>query len=139
IEEAVGELSRAIEDIRRYVGGLRPAQFTGDLTESLERLVEVFGASADLEVAAELEEAPPLDEEAASSLFHIAQEALSNVRRHAEAEHVRIELRNGSDRCELVISDDGQGFEMGPMSEQHMGLRNMRLRARAAGGDLQIE
>jgi signal transduction histidine kinase len=76
------------------------------------------------------------------TLFRIAQEALTNVAKHARAGHVTISLE-GDDVVRLTIADDGVGFEpartLGPVAQRGWGLINMMERARSLGGDLRVE
>src|SRR5262249_19740614 len=87
---------------------------------------------------------PPLSPELAIACFRVAQEALTNVVRHARAGHVRIELRQGDAAVELAVRDDGVGFDVGPTQEQaarqgHLGLLGMRERVQNLGGRLDVE
>jgi two-component system sensor histidine kinase DevS len=141
IEQAIDELNQTIQDIRDYIFRLQPARFSGDLRESLERLMHDFATSAAVRVSVEIEpDVPPLDEETGAGIFHVAQEALSNIRKHASATTVHATLQLSGDRVRLTIRDDGIGFDPGaPRSEAHRGLRNMRARAEDFGGDVRIE
>ena len=80
--------------------------------------------------------------EACGSLFGIAQEAVANAGRHAQAERVFITLRTVDDEVELRVSDDGVGFDgevpLGPREPGHIGLATMRERAELVGGRLEI-
>ncbi|HXF52237.1 MAG TPA: PAS domain S-box protein [Dehalococcoidia bacterium] len=141
IEQAIDELNQTIQDIRDYIFRLQPARYSGDLAGSLERLLHDFATSAALRVSVDVDpEAPPLDDDIGAAVFHVAQEALSNIRKHANASSVRAELRRRGDRLTLVIRDDGVGFDPdAPRSEAHRGLRNMRARVASFGGDVRIE
>ena len=74
------------------------------------------------------------------ALFRVAQEAVINAARHASASRIAIEVRALDTQVQLIITDDGVGFDLdvpaaGP---DHWGLKNMRERARAVGGELRI-
>jgi signal transduction histidine kinase len=78
-------------------------------------------------------------------LYRILQEALSNVRRHAEVATASVRLRTRSGRVVLEISDEGRGFDPPPLSgpeatqrPEHIGLRGMRERAVLLNGSLRI-
>lgn len=76
--------------------------------------------------------------------FRIAQEALTNVVRHAQARTVTVELRAGDGRLHLGVRDDGVGFEVAPIREQavggaSLGLLSMEERATLAGGGLEFK
>jgi two-component system sensor histidine kinase DevS len=80
-----------------------------------------------------------LPREHATALFHICQEALANVAKHAHARNTSIQLWKAPERVLLEISDDGQGFDLSKMSVTlGHGLSNMHTRARKVGGDVEI-
>ena len=139
------QAKRALEDTRRAVQGLAPA--------SLERL---SAAKAIAEEARRFEaetsiptlfiqtgEEQPLVPEQRTALLRIAQEALTNARKHAQAQRVRVGLQFGSDNVSLLVEDDGIGFDVdaaivpGPLGGY--GLFGMRERARLLDGELEIE
>jgi PAS domain S-box-containing protein len=76
--------------------------------------------------------------EAAVTLFRIAQEALNNVTKHAEAGQVRIALELRGRDFVLAISDDGRGFDPSSLPATRLGMKSMRERAEAAGGALAV-
>jgi signal transduction histidine kinase len=77
------------------------------------------------------------------AFYRIAQEALNNARRHAQARHIAVELRFDEAGVTLKVSDDGIGFDM-PRSfndltrSGHFGLMGMHERAQLAGGRLTV-
>lgn len=143
LNEAVGSLNGAMADIRRYVMDLRPADFTGDLTESLTALTRLFESTSGIPVAFVPESEPPrLDEPSAVELFLLIREALSNVRRHAEATAVTLSMKRHGDELVVTVADDGVGFDLDAKRlHSQFGLRNMETRAHLMGGsfDLQSE
>jgi signal transduction histidine kinase len=70
-------------------------------------------------------------------IFRIIQEALNNVHKHAGARTVRVSLTHSDDRIQLLIQDDGDGFDP-KQNTLGFGLSNMRQRARLSGGKFQI-
>jgi signal transduction histidine kinase len=78
----------------------------------------------------------PLFEEA---LLRIAQEAVGNVVKHAQASQIDLQLLTDTQTCYLNVKDDGQGFSEGPRDGAHMGLRTMRERVQALGGEFNVE
>ena len=79
-----------------------------------------------------------------TSCFRLAQEALTNVVRHAEARHVSVQVEEGEEEIELVIRDDGKGFDVAAAREKavrgkSLGLLSMEERVSLAGGRLRIE
>jgi signal transduction histidine kinase len=76
---------------------------------------------------------------AQQELYHIAQEALNNSLKHAEASHVRVCLELGDRRVRLEVADDGVGFAPADVGGQGgLGLPGMHERAQRLGGQLQI-
>jgi len=77
-----------------------------------------------------------------TAVFRIVQEALTNILKHAGATRATVEVANGNGRMELVISDDGRGFDPSAVTthrEGGMGLLGMRERAELLGGTLTIQ
>lgn len=140
VDAAIEQLNEVIRDIRNYIYNLRPARFTGDLRESLTGLVEQFRRTTSCDVSVSIASASALERERALAAFHVAQEALNNVRKHAHASAVSIALVAGDAGIDLEVRDDGAGFDGSvEATEEHRGLRNMRSRAQLAGGTLTVE
>ncbi len=129
-------------DLHRLVYDLRPPLLHAlGLVPTLEAYLRRFGEHYRL--TTELV-APPdcrLPEAVETALFRIAQEALTNIARHAAAHTVRIELQVTPRRVVLTIQDDGQGFNPRTLARtpgRALGLLGMRERARQLGGTLSI-
>ena len=141
LQKAIDGLNQTIADIRSYIFHLRPQVLAGtDLAGAVGGLLQELQVNEILDV--QLIEEPGacrgLSEKQIRGLFHVAQESLTNVRKHANAARVtaRLEQRNGI--FKLTIADDGAGFDPArPGGGQ--GLRNMRERVEALGGRLLIE
>jgi two-component system, NarL family, sensor histidine kinase DevS len=142
IIQATEGLNTTIRDIRAYILDLRPRSFKGeDLLESLKRLVDEFHENTRTEVILTGSEngkiALPPDQ--ADALFHICQEALANVAKHARANKVTIQLWKAPERVLMEISDNGNGFDLRRMEMKlGHGLSNMQTRARRVSGDVEI-
>jgi nitrate/nitrite-specific signal transduction histidine kinase len=126
-------------DLRETIDGLRltvdrPGGFSG----ALQAHVEDFTRRSGLAVDCSCVEAPAdLSPDVALHLLRITQEALANVRRHANASRVTIGLARENGALELTISDDGQGFDAANSPARgHVGLASMRERVRSLDGDL---
>ena len=138
---AVDRLNAAIADLRSYVLGLRPVRGSDrPLTESLRNLAEQARSNAllEVEVAVSDEAAQALDRAAREATFYIAADALGNVARHARAQRASLRLFLRDSRVVLEVTDNGVGFDYANATEGH-GLRNMRERAFAVGGQLHVE
>lgn len=140
--EAAGQLAaRVAEELRALARRLRPPLLDDlGLAAALGQLSAEFASETGIGVELELQPAPAGRGSAqALALFRVAQEALSNVERHAAARRVRIRLREGRESLLLLIVDDGVGFivktrEPGP----EKGLPEMRARLAALGGWLRV-
>lgn len=136
----------AIVSARRIVNDLQPQMLEDlGLVPALDTLVTQFsrrtGISCQLEVGALAADALPASSSAATPLYRIAQEALNNVIKHAQASavHVRLETSPGGNLV-LRISDNGKGMTVAERRKaQSFGLLGMQERARALGGALRIE
>lgn len=133
------ELQAAISDIRRLVYDLRPPALDDlGLITALRQLAERYGAESEqLQVMVEApEELPPLPAAVEVAVYRIAQEALTNVVRHARARTcvVRLSVANGA---RLEIIDDGAGIHAERTAG--VGLSSMRERAEELGGVCVIE
>jgi signal transduction histidine kinase len=139
IENAVEELDRVIRDLRNYIFGLRPGILADrQLDQALGRLVEELQQRSGIVVVAEIDPnaAAELAGQAAD-LVQLAREALSNVSRHAGAATCRVSLYRAAEGVVLEVDDDGRGFDPAhPAGGQ--GLRNLRERAAALGGQTEI-
>jgi signal transduction histidine kinase len=80
-----------------------------------------------------------LSADASLCLFRVAQEALNNVARHAQATAVTVQLTPGHNGMQLAISDNGQGFSSEIRRPASLGLASMRERVRLLHGELDIE
>jgi two-component system sensor histidine kinase UhpB len=90
---------------------------------------------AEFEINGALGELPP---DVQLVVYRVGQEALSNAVRHADAEHVNVQLGREDDTVTLVVADDGRGFALDRF-DAGLGLGGMRERALLVGGDLQVE
>ena len=106
------------------------------LRKYVDVLRRVSGRPIELCVA----DPPRLPGATAAEVFRIAQEALQNALRHAEAEHIEVRLEgNGNGTLVLSVADDGRGFDpTAPVIGAHQGLRNIADRAARMGATLQI-
>jgi signal transduction histidine kinase len=142
IEESISSLNSTIRDIRAYILDLRPRQFHGDdLKQGLQRLVDEFQSNSVTRVTLMGPEDGLVDFPSpnATALFHICQESLANIAKHARAQYAEVHLWTTRDRVLLEISDDGRGFDLRKMNiTLGHGLSNMHSRARKVGGDVEI-
>jgi two-component system nitrate/nitrite sensor histidine kinase NarX len=145
----LGELSAAARsvyvDVRETILGLRsPIGPASGLVAAIRAHAAGVAESAKLAIrvhAAPEVEAARLEPEVETQAFRIVAEALTNVRKHAGARRVTIDLRSEADRLIVAIRDDGRGFTAGGPGDgrPHYGLRSMTERAAGIGGTLDLE
>lgn len=142
IDQSIDDLNTTIRDIRAFIMDLRPRQLHEEsLMNGIQRLVNEFRANTlmDVPLTGPTSDLMDLNDSCAVALFHICQEALANVAKHAHAKHVEVLLWTTPERVLLEVHDDGLGFDMQKM---HLtlghGLSNMQTRARNVGGDVEI-
>lgn len=131
-------LSDALDEARHAISGLRPTILDDlGLTAGLTSLATSLGTEAEIELDLALCVLPAHVE---TALFRITQEALQNVMKHAQAQHVRIGLQETADGGTiLAISDDGVGFEpLQPHGSISYGLQGMHERAALIGAQLEV-
>jgi signal transduction histidine kinase len=145
IDEARELVSRNVRALRDEIVELGPYAFQ-EITfdTAIENCLPVWQRRYGFEVRLAIEHLT-LPPEIAGDLFRIAQEAVVNAGRHAEASRVEISLRSLGDEVELRVADNGHGFDgknglNSPSSDPgHIGLQSMRERAELLDGELQIE
>lgn len=143
IERGAEALNSAIKEVRRLSHELRPRLLDDlGLTPALKSLAANFSERTAIRVEIETEAPDRLKPEASTALYRIAQEALTNVERHAEASRVDIRLWSERGRMRMTIADNGTGFQaqMGQTPNSGgLGLRNMAERMAHFGGILLIK
>jgi signal transduction histidine kinase len=140
LREAVDSIDRVIADLRRYIFGLKP-QAVGmeTLGHAVATLAREFEGRTGILTAVDVD--PRLDFTAAAitgEVVQVAREALSNVARHAAATTCRVSLRYEAPLAVLEIDDDGRGFDTEAVPGHGYGLANLRERAGAVGGSVDI-
>jgi len=122
---------------RRIIDGLRPPLLEElGLVSSLRMLGEEFDQGGEEKLSLELPDSDVnLAPAPALALYRIAQEALTNIRKHAHARQVKLVLRVLGERLELAIEDDGVGFRDGLAHGRHHGLAGMKHRVQMCAGE----
>ncbi len=141
IHHAIDGLNQSIRDIRAYILDLRPRQLGNEgLVNGIKRLITEYRAHTLSEVNFTApDELKDLPHTQSLALFHICQEALANVAKHAKAKKVEVSVWTTDERALLEIRDDGKGFDLDKMQTSiGHGLANMQTRAHAVGGDIDI-
>jgi signal transduction histidine kinase len=139
---ATSLLEEVFAELRSLIFQLRPPALAVEgLAPSLAKHLEVVGRTHGLATKLEAAALGPLDEDVEQGLFRIAQEAVTNVVRHAEAGEVVVRLERVDDQLVLEVRDDGHGFDPAAraINARRLGLVSMRERAAQLGGHLTID
>jgi two-component system, NarL family, sensor histidine kinase UhpB len=138
--EELRETARSgTEEVRRISRQLRPEALEDlGLQSALAALATAFGEQAGVTVRRQLEPSVSLSQEQELVVYRVAQEALTNVARHAEATQVELRLDRARTRAVLTVRDDGRGIHPGALPSSR-GIRGMRERAMLIGAQLEID
>ncbi len=129
----------ALAEMRALLLELRPASvLEASMGDLLRRLIDALFPPTRITVVMDVAQEYPMLPDLKVAFYRIAQEALNNIVRHAEANLVRVALGHSGDSLQLLISDDGRGFDPALPTTGHMGLHIMRERAEAVGAALTI-
>ncbi len=130
------------EDIRESIDQLSTEIKSVSILNALGNYIREFSSNNGIPVQFEISKPfTQLSPVAELQMLRIAQEALTNVRRHAMASSVEITLRNTADKVEMVVKDDGRGFKLEELEEYppgYHGLAIIRERAEGLGGNVLI-
>lgn len=144
VDAAIDVIHRSIADIRGLVIGLRPSMTGAGLASGIAALADGTRLTTTIDVetriTASAAELSVIGDEARHELLHAVREALSNVARHARASRAEVEVARTDEGLRLEIADNGIGFDPTAVAQGgHHGLVNLRERAAAAGGRLEID
>ncbi|ABM48586.1 histidine kinase [Burkholderia mallei] len=145
LSKGIARLGDTLREVRRISHALRPTMLDDlGLAAALDQLVRELGAETGVELGftqVDHSGAPPLPAPVKTALFRIAQEALTNILRHAHATRAAVTLELSPREVALTIADNGRGFDAGRAQADArggIGLRKMRERLDALGGTLEI-
>ena len=135
------KIDHMIGFIRRLSSTLRPPVLDRmGLPAAMQLLAAEVEKNSDLAVELEITDVSrPLDWLVSTTLYRIAQEALTNIVRHAEASLAHIDLRGGRDAVTLIVKDNGKGLPAEGEGQAGLGVIGMRERANLVGGSFSIE
>ena len=142
-DRAAGQLNDVLGEVRRISHDLRPAILDDlGLVAALDHLRHEFSEHSTLVTHFETTgTTDALSSVGNTVLFRIAQEALTNIKRHANASEVRVTLAGCTSHVTLTIKDNGIGFDVACVAEhpkRGLGLRNMHERVEDVGGRLHL-
>ncbi len=140
MEYVLGLADAGLSEMRALIFELRPDSLEKDgLVVALDRQAAAVCARHGLVVETDLGEEPSLPLETKEALYRVAQEALNNVVKHAQAQRASVRLLEGDDEVLLEVQDDGLGFDPRQEFPGRMGLRSMQERVAELRGSLDIE
>jgi signal transduction histidine kinase len=118
---------------------LRPDSLDGEsLVTVIRRQADMMSKLYGIEISTDVCEEPNIGVDTRYELLRVSQEALSNAARHARARQVTVRLCHAAEGMELLVSDDGIGFDPQQQFDGHFGLSSMRERVGRLGGTLTI-
>lgn len=130
----------AMQEVRRSVRTLREdAVKEPPLEEAIAHLINDFQQGTGIAISTAIHGPTITCPQISKALHRIVQEALTNIRKHSQASQVDIQLNTTSDAVNLVIEDNGQGFDPNQRNADSFGLQGMRERVAAIGGTLQLK
>jgi len=139
LHQALALTRSNLDEARRSVLDLRAAPLEGrSLAQALVALVDEWKAKSSLKIKFESTGGRPLPARLEVGLYRIAQEALTNVARHAQAQRATVHLITTPNYAQLMIKDDGRGFDVTRIPMESHGLSGMQERARLLGGTLEL-
>jgi two-component system sensor histidine kinase UhpB len=145
LDECVDTVQHTLERVRQLSLSLRPPQLddlglAAALRSHLDRQARVAGLQAHFDVDEAPQELPP---DAETACFRVAQEAITNVLRHARARNLWLRLFTAGGRLAISVRDDGRGFDLEAVRERSagrgsLGLLGMEERMALAGGSFEL-
>jgi PAS domain S-box-containing protein len=143
IQDCIEIVEIAIEQVRDRALNLRPSMLDDlGLAAALDWYCRRQSERSGTEISLELEaQTQALPDPIPITAFRIVQEAVNNAIRYAQARHIEVTLRTLEDSVELVVQDDGRGFDpaaLDPRRDDSLGLLGMRQRVDWLGGELDI-
>jgi PAS domain S-box-containing protein len=144
LDGMITSVDEALQRVRDIALDLRPSVLDDlGLSAALRWYADRLSRTTGLEVHVSIDALPDLDKGIATACFRVAQEALTNAARHAQAEHVWLDLHLLPDRLQLLVRDDGIGFDIAAARERaimgsSIGLLGMQERVALLGGEYDI-
>jgi signal transduction histidine kinase len=139
--EEIRQLTRgALAEMRTLLLELRPTALTdAEPGELLRQLADTITGRARIPVKVEVQGECPASPEIKTALYRIAQEALNNVAKHSGATQAIVSLHCQADKLELIIKDNGKGFDINSRLSGSLGIDIMKERAKSIGALIDIK
>lgn len=137
IDAGLADAQHAVAALRASGGSAQAGDaFRDVMTRSVDEFADRCGLRVEFECPPRL---PPLSARAQAEALRIVQEALNNVRRHADATVVRLRVEVEDGRLGVTVGDNGRGFDTTAVATPAYGLTSMRERAELIGGELRVD
>jgi signal transduction histidine kinase len=134
LQKARGLGKEALQNVRQSVATMRHSPLQGhSLHEAIQKLVQEFERTTGIPTATQIQVSQEVPADIAIALYRIVQEAMTNIAKHSQATQVNLALTETSTELELIIQDNGQGFDPN-QNTTGFGLQSMRERTEALGG-----
>jgi signal transduction histidine kinase len=128
----------ALQNVRQSVATMRQAPLQGNaLPETLQKLIQEFERTTGIHADLQVQLSRSLPTEVAIAIYRIVQEATTNIAKHSQATEVHLTLKESLKELELVVEDNGQGFDP-TVNTTGFGLQSMRERTEALGGVFEL-
>jgi len=139
LQQAQQLAATAMQEVRRSVRTLREESEEPPLEEAIAHLVNDFQQGTEIAISTSITGQIMVCPRLSKTLHRIVQEALTNIRKHAQASRVSIQLNTTANHVSLIIEDNGRGFDPNQPTVMGFGLQGMQERVAAVGGILQLE
>lgn len=138
VQDAAQSARNALAEARWTIENLRMRTAEVACSEAMRNEIERFQSATGMACEYDLAALAGLAEPASEQVLRVVREGLTNIARHAQAQHVWIQTRADQDRLEIEIGDDGVGFDLTSVQGGHYGLLGLQERARLLGGEVSI-
>lgn len=135
-------IDQFLDEMRKVTDGLLPTLLSDfPIDVCVKKIIDQANNSSDISFEFQSEDLPELDMKHKVNIYRIAQENISNIIKHSEAQHASIQLYGFSDHLQMTIEDDGEGFEIGDYTTDtsHHGIQNILFRSQVLKADINID
>ncbi len=141
LQQALKMTRVSLEEVRRSVLDLRAAPLENrTLAEALHALADAYRAKWNLQVVfSGVGKSRPLPVQVETGLYRVAQEALTNAQKHANAQKITLHLITTPDHIQLIITDNGLGFDPEKLTRERFGLIGLNERVKLLGGQFYLQ
>jgi len=141
------EIQSTVKEIRTIIYDLKPSYLEGGLINALKNRFEIFKEGTGIEITFDYYgDDSAVEYYMASTVFRIVQETLSNVYKHADAQHVKVSFILKENKMQLTIADDGKGFDITKLNQKKsskleggFGIEGIRERVELVKGSISIQ